>query len=193
MNLENSKFFKNYGYAVIVSGVVFLGALLSWFLIISPLYANTQQSKVQLDAKNQEYTALKDKKSKLDQLKSQETELKAQATLVSNALPKDEEIGRLFIQLDALAKASNGTLRSVTKTIATATAAPTSTASLDSAGISKTVYSLPLELPTYFDLKTFIASSQSALRLFSINDFNISASNAGALTINLTANSYTRK
>lgn len=191
MNLNKDNFFKSYGYAVILGLCTIFGAILVWFLIISPLYKSVGKAGKELASKEQQYTDLKDKKSKLDELKDKEAELKKQAAIVSNALPKDEEIGRLFIQLDALAKASNGKLRSVTKSnIATVTG---DTSNLSASGITKTVYTLPLDLPTYFDLKSFIASSSSALRLFSIDDFNISASNAGALTVSLTANSYTRK
>lgn len=190
MNLENNKFLKTYSYALTVGLSVFVATIAAYFLIISPLYKNTQKAGVELAAKEQKYADLKDKKEKLDSLKGQEAELKKQAEVVSNALPKEEEVGRFFIQLDALATSSNGKLKSVTKTT---TSADTSSSAISSAGITKTVYTLPLELPTYFDLKSFIENSHSALRLFSINDFNITASNAGALSVSLTANSYTRK
>jgi len=190
MNLSDDKFMKKYGYSVILGIVTVLGAIIVWFVIIGPLYANTQKSKAELEVKEAQYTALKNKKDKLDELKDKEDELKKQAATVTSALPKEEEIGRLFIQLDGLAKASNGKLKSVTKS--TATTATGNTTNLSSAGITKTVYNMPIELPMYFDLKSFIANSQSALRLFNINDFNITATNAGMLTVNLTANSYTR-
>lgn len=190
MNLSDDKFLKNYGYAIMLGGITVFGALMLFFLIVKPLYLSTEKAKTDLTAKEHQYKALVDKKAKLDELKDREEELKKQAAIVSNALPKEEEIGRLFIQLDGLAVSSNGKLKSVTKTT---TSTNTSGSAISSAGIVKTVYTLPLELPTYFDLKSFIASSQSALRLFSINDFNITASNAGALSVSLTANSYTRK
>lgn len=190
MNVMDDKFMQKYGYSIILGAVTVLGALLVGFLIIKPLYNNTQKSKAELALKESQYTALKNKKDRLDELKDKEDELKKQAAMVTGALPKEEEIGRLFIQLDGLAKASNGKLKSVTKT--TAVAATGDTTNLSSAGITKTVYNMPLELPMYFDLKSFIANSQSALRLVNINDFNITATNAGALTVNLTANSYTR-
>lgn len=189
MNLEERKLQK-YQYAAVVAGLTFLGAIAVWFIVLSPLYTSTKNAGVELAAKDQNYKDLVAKKEKLDKLKDQEAELKKQAATVSNALPKNEEIGRLFIQLDALAKNSNGKLRSVVKSgVAGATPAAND---LSSTGITKTVYTLPLDLPTYFDLKNFIKSSETALRLFSINDFNIAASDAGALTVTLTANSYTR-
>jgi len=191
MNIGNDKFMKKYGYSLILGMATILGAIIVWFLIISPLYTNTQKSKTELALKETEYAALQNKKDKLDSLKDKEDELKKQAATVTGALPKEEEIGRLFIQLDGLAKESNGKLKSVTKT-AGVTTATGDTTSLSSTGITKTVYTLPLELPTYFDLKSFIANSDSALRLFNINDFNITATPAGTLTVNLTANSYTR-
>lgn len=188
MNLEN-KTLKTYSYALILGFSTIVGAVIIYFLVVSPLYASTQKSGVELETKEAKYTELTNKKNKLNELKDKEEELKKQAAVVSNALPKEEEIGRLFIQLDGLAKSSNGTLKSVTKSAGSTT---TDTTELSTAGINKTIYSLPLDLPTYFDLKTFIADSGAALRLFSINDFNITASDAGALTVNLTANSYTR-
>jgi len=189
MSTDN-KFLKTYGYALAVGSITFVGAIVAYFLIIGPLYKNTEKSKLELTAKEEKYDGLVTKKARLDELKDKEAELKAQAVVVSNALPKEEEVGRMFIQLDALAKSSNGTLKSVSKST---TATADSTGNLDSAGITKTVYTLPLDLPTYFDLKSFIANSSSALRLFSIGDFSISASPEGSMTVNLTANSYTRK
>ena len=190
MNTKSDKFLKNYGYALIVSGSLFVVTILTWFLIISPLYTNVKKSGAELASKEQQYTDLTNKKNRLDELKDKEVELKKQATIVSNALPKNEDIGRLFIQLDALARSSNGVLSSVNKSTTSFDAG--SSTDLPSSGITKTVYTLPLSLPTYFDLKTFISDSQAALRLFNINNFNISASDAGALTVILTANSYTR-
>lgn len=190
MNLKN-KTLKTYRYAIILGASAFVGAIAVYFLVVSPLYKSTQKAGVELATNEQTYKDLVARKAKLDGLKNKEIELKKQAEMVSNALPKEEEIGRMFIQLDGLAKDSNGSLKSVTKSSAGASA--DSSADIASTGITKTVYSLPLTLPTYFDLKSFIANSSSALRLFSINDFNISATDAGAMTVNLTANSYTRK
>jgi Tfp pilus assembly protein PilO len=190
MNTEN-KTLKTYKYALILGASTLVGTVAVYFLIVSPLYKKMEQAGLELTAKEETYEGLVAKKAKLDGLKDKEAELKKQAEMVSNALPKEEEIGRMFIQLDALAKSSNGVLRSVSKSNAGAVAE--SSADIASAGITKTIYSLPLTLPTYYDLKTFIADSRSALRLFSINDFNISASDAGAMTVSLTANSYTRK
>jgi len=190
MNLENKRF-KAYSYALILGACVIVGTLGVWFLIVSPLYKTTQRAGTELTTKENKYSELTNKKDRLDELKDKEVELKKQAEIVSNALPKEEEIGRLFIQLDGLVRTSNGKLKSVSKS--TSVSDTGNTSNLDSAGIVKTVYSLPLDLPTYYDLKSFILNSSSALRLFSINDFNITATDAGALTVNLTANSYTRK
>lgn len=189
MNLDDNKLFKSYGFAIILGAITFFGAIGVYFLIISPMYKSTQKSKIELTAKEQEYTTLTRKKEKLDGLKDKEEELKKQATLVSNALPKEEDVGRLFIQLDGLVRASNGNLKSVS----TPTAPVSTDANLASAGITKTAFSLPLDLPTYFDLKSFITNSTSALRLLSISDITISASDSGAMNVNITANSYTRK
>ena len=190
MKIEQSKFFKSYGYAVILGVVTFFGAIGIYFFIISPLYTNTQKSGVELSVKEKEYESLQAKKSKLDSLKGKQEELKKQAAVVSNALPKEEDVGRLFIQLDGLVRASSGTLKSVTTVSVNTNTGDT--ANLAAAGITKTVFTLPLELPSYFDLKSFISDSKSALRLLSISDFNISATDSGALNVNLTANSYTR-
>jgi Tfp pilus assembly protein PilO len=189
MNTEN-KILKTYKYSLSLGAITLVGAIAIGFLVISPLYKKTQSSATELAAKEVQYEELVVKKTKLDGLKDKEAELKKQAALVSDALPKDEEVGRMFIQLDALAKASNGSLKSVSKT--TANVSTDTSADLSSAGITKTVYSLPLTLPTYFDLKSFIANADSALRLISINDLNISASDTGSITVNLTANAYTR-
>jgi len=188
MNNDN-KFLKTYQYALVLGAVTLVGAIAVYFLAIAPLYKKTQAAGIELTTKEQKYDDLVAKKKKLDGLKDREAELKKQAEMVSNALPKQEEVGRMFIQLDALAKSSNGSLRSVSKSTA---AAADANASLSATGITKTTYTLPLSLPTYYDLKNFIANSDQALRLFSINDISIAATDAGAMTVNLTANAYTR-
>lgn len=186
----DEKNMQKYKYFLTLLGITVVGTIAVWFLVLSPLIKTTSSAGTELKSKQTEYDSLVAKKNKLDTLKDQEAELKAKAETVSNALPSSEEIGRLFIQLDGLAQSSNGKLKSVTKVSTTTEDA--SASNLASAGITKNVYSLPLDLPSYFDLKSFIANSQSALRLFSINDFSISASDSGALTVGLTANSYTR-
>lgn len=188
MKTEN-KNFEKYKYALIVGVSTLIGALVLLFLVISPLYSKVTTTGDELDQAKQELTALENKKSKLDELKDRESELVAEAAKVSDALPTAEEVGRLFIQLDALATTSGGVLESVDKV--TATTAIDST-DLTASGITTSSYDLKLTFPSYYNLKNFISSSESALRLVSIDSFDISADETGILQVNLTINSYTR-
>lgn len=176
--------FGKYNYAAIVVGAIVVGSLLASLVVIKPLASNL----INLNKKNKEKSIqlqeLQAKEQVLLEKKDQEAQLAEDSETVSNALPSENEIGGLFIQLDAIAKASGGSLKSVMQTTG------------GTSGMSKNIvensYSIPLEMPTYFALKQFMTSADSALRLLTIESMKIDASDSGSLTVNLIAKSYAR-
>jgi len=185
---------NKYNYAIMLGVAGFIGVVLISLFIIKPLYNNSAKLKLEASAKDARYQSLEKKKSSLSALKVKEAELKAQASVVADALPADKEVGKLFIQLDELVAQSSGTLQSVTEIEGSLDYSGQTTSTetgLDS--IQKYTYALPVLLPDYTSFKKFISKSESALRLFSIKSIDISAGDTGNINATVTANTFTRK
>jgi len=182
---------KKYNYALIVGAVTFFGTLLLLGFVIYPLYGLASTVTKEYDQKNQELTDLKNKKVVLDKLKNEESTLRKQADTVASALPESKDVGRLFIQIDALAKNSNGTIKSVTGSNGTVTTA-TKSAGTGFTGIQKYTYTVPVSFKSYTDMKNFISQSKNALRLLNIDNVGITAGDTGSMDVNMTITTYAR-
>jgi Tfp pilus assembly protein PilO len=174
---------KKYNYAIIVGAVTFVGLIIVVFAIIRPLYLKSQALTAEVKAKQATLDQLKDKKQKLAALKDREAELKQDAETVQAALPDSAEVGRLFIQINEMVKATGGNVSSVS-------GSPVPQG--DTGVISKVNYTVPVSFPNYFNFKDFVIKSEQALRLFDITDFSISTAN-GSVSSSLSANTYVRK
>lgn len=174
---------KKYYYVFgLVAGTFVVVLILSLF-VIKPLVSTVLSMNEENNNLNTTLISLKAKQEALNKLKGQETQLENDSQTVSNALPTQADIGRLFIQLDSIAKASGGNLKSVTTS---------SSADNTANGVTAITYSIPLDMPNYFAFKQFITNAQGALRLLSIDGVGVNASSTGALTLNISARSYTR-
>ena len=173
----------NYFLTVVVGTVV--GLILTGFFVIQPLYNTATKVAAEKKTKEATLSEMKARLEVLNKLSDQEEKLKADSQTVSNSLPTQEDIGRLFIQLDSIAKQSGGNLKSVSQITGQSVDA-------SGAGFTEQSYSIPLEMSSYFALKQFITNASDALRLLSISDLKIDANDAGALTVNMTAKSYVR-
>jgi Tfp pilus assembly protein PilO len=177
---------NEYNYALYLGLGTAVVALFVSFIIIKPLFDKNSELRNTKSTQNAKLEKLLEKEKVLVSLKDKSSEIKTNSERVSSALPSSSDIGRLFIQLDELAKISGGSLKSVgtnTNTVSETQAIP---------GINELTYSLPLDMPSYFALKKFFESSEEALRLLSITDVRIDSSDSGALSVNLSAKSYTR-
>ncbi len=175
-----------YNYAVIVASGAAVALLLAGIFIVKPLLETVGKMDKEKQAKSATLAEMKKRESVLLGLKDQEDQLTKDSETITNALPTQADIGRLFIQLDTLAKDSGGTLKSVSQTNTQAPAKSTFS------GVAENTYSIPVEMPTYFALKQFIANSKDALRLLSIENLKISSTEAGQLSVSITAKSYAR-
>lgn len=183
----------NYAYIIWLSvGVVVVVILLSFF-VIKPSINKAKTLNQDVTTKKAELQALEDKKSKLDSLKDKEDELKADAETVKNALPESKDAGRLFIQIDKLAKENGGTVKSVNEgTQVDPGQAGVSSSATGLAGIQKLTYSTPIDFNSYFSFKDFITKSETALRLVNIDNYSIKANEAGLLNVNLNVTTFVR-
>lgn len=178
---------KKYYYSIILGVCTLLGLLVGVFLIIRPLYSNSQKITKEYKEKTAILDELKDKKAKLEELKSKEEQLKADAEKVEAALPQAKDVGRLFIEVDQVAKESSGSVKSVSEGSGV-NSTPTSE------GINKISYSVPASFPDYFKLKEFIMRTEQALRIVDISGLDMTtAQTGGAMDVKFTANTYVRK
>jgi len=190
----NNLFKTNYSYIIWVSLGTVVVVLLIAFLVIKPSISKAKTTNLELTARKTELQALEDKKSKLDTLKDKEEELKADAETVKNALPENKDAGRLFIQIDKLAKENGGTVKSVNEGSNTGSADQTGVASTATGleGVQKLTYSAPIDFNSYFNFKDFITKSETALRLVNIDNFSIKSNETGLLATNLNFTTYVR-
>ena len=177
---------NDYQYASVLGVSVLVGVIIISLFILRPLYAKNIEMRAEKNKRTVALEALQERERVLLGLKDKAEEIKEESERVSKALPASDDIGRLFIQLDELAKISGGDLSGVSSENSTASD------SVTSAGVGVTRYSLPLEEPSYFAFKKFLESSEEALRLLSINDVRVDSSESGILSINLNVESYTR-
>ncbi len=175
-----------YNYAAIVAGGTVAALLFAGIFVMKPLIETVGKMDKEKQVRAATLADMKKRESVLLGLKDQEDQLTKDSETITNALPTQADIGRLFIQLDTLAKESGGTLKSVSQT--NKQEASKSTFS----GVIENSYSIPVEMPTYFALKEFISNSKDALRLLSIENLKISSTDTGQLSVGITAKSYAR-
>jgi Tfp pilus assembly protein PilO len=177
---------SEYNFAILLGAGALVVGLILIFAIIKPLYDKNSEMRQEKTKREAELTRLQNREKVLLSLKDRAADIREDSERVSRALPTSSDIGRLFIQLDELAKVSGGNLKSVSESNSTTTGA------LVSPGVTATEYSLPMEMPSYFALKKFFESSEEALRLLSIDNIRIDANEAGAMSVNISAKAYKR-
>lgn len=181
---DKNDIYKKYRYAISLGVAIFIGLILSSFLVVRPMYLKTKSLFSEASARKKESTYLKDKKSKLLELSKRESEILEEEKKVSIALPASNEVGRIFIQLDQLVLESGGTTQSIYK----------SGSQMSVAGeIVATSYSIPTSFPNYFAYKEFLDKSASALRLLNLQKIQIYAGQDGRITSNLITETFSRK
>ncbi len=185
---------NKYIYATTMGIILVLAVILLSLFVIKPLYGSAKKVTTDVKDKQEELQKLEEKKVKLEGLKDREEELKAQSEKISDALPQTKDVGRLFIQINDTATGSSGSVKSVNEgsggVDVAASPAPTEQQAVGS--IQRTTYSVPIDFGTYFDWKNFVGKVETALRLVSIGDFSVRASEAGAINSNITITTYTR-
>jgi len=191
--VENRITKHKYFFSTAVFAATGIAAFILFFVVISPFFSKAQELTDEAKAKQDELSYLEDKKVKLEALKSREEDLKKDAELVRNALPEQKDVGRLFIQLDNMAKTSGGNLNAVTESSgALAAATTTDTVGSPSVGIQKITYTLPIDFKDYFGFKDFINKAESALRILAVEDFSLNASGTGGVSATINAATYVR-
>ncbi|MEI7690740.1 MAG: type 4a pilus biogenesis protein PilO [bacterium] len=184
----------SFGYIIWLSVGTILVVLLLSFFVIKPSVNKAKTLSADVKVKKTELKALEDKKIKLDGLKDKEEELKADAETVKNALPEIKDAGRLFIQIDKLAKENGGVVKSINEgsTSETTNQGDVSQVPTGMLDIQKLTYAAPIDFNSYFSFKEFLTKSESALRLVNIDSFSIKVNETGSLAVNLMVTTYVR-
>jgi Tfp pilus assembly protein PilO len=191
--VENKITKNKYFYSVTVIILTVVVTLGLFFLLIMPFFNKAKELTAETSLKKQELEKLEEKKSKLEELKTREEELKLQAEKVENALPTEKDVGRLFIQLDNLARGNGGTVASVSEGGNVTTTKVTPDTGEGGPTIERVSYTFPVDFGTYFNLKDFVTKSETALRLLAIKGLTINASNEGKIGSNFSIDTYIRK
>lgn len=195
MELEKNNLNKKYLYFLSVISLTVLSVLLLFFLAIRPLYNSNKSFSAELKSKKENLTYLEDKKSKLDGLKSREAELNEDAKKVAAALPTEKDAGRIFIQFDQIANSVGAKLTSVSEAGSGSSAGSTTSTTTTNvgAGLTKISYSAPITLPGYSNFIDILNRAEGALRIFKIDNINLSADQSGAnMTTNLQVSTFVR-
>lgn len=193
--VDNKLTRNKYFYSTAVFAVTAVAVVILFFVVINPFFTKAQELTTEAKAKQTELKKLEDKKVKLEALKSREDELKKDAETVRNALPEQKDVGRLFIEFDNMAKASGGSIRSITEAAGgTAGTEPTATTvGSASSGLQKISYTIPVDFTDYFGFKDFVTKAETALRIIGVNDFSVNVGETGGgISASLNTTTYVR-
>jgi len=183
--------FKQYKYAIIASVSTSLVAIIAIFIIIIPLYQATNAKAKEQEAVGKTLKYLQEKEVVLNNLKTQEEDLKKTSEKISAALPPDNDVGPLFIQLSELIVANGGKINGISGSGMESTAT-TQEKMTSMVNLKKFTYVLPIEFSGYSLMKSFIAESKKALRLIEVSSIVVAASDNGKMNATITINTYAR-
>jgi Tfp pilus assembly protein PilO len=182
--------FEEYKYAALMIGGGILVAILLVSLIGIPIWKDMQKNTATAKARQDEYKMLSDKLENLKKLSEKEKELKEKNAKVLAALPEDKDVSRLFVQFENIATQSGLTVKQVSEggAAGTATQAPASTTTGD---IIPVVYQVSATSKDYNSLKTALTNFEKALRIVSIDSFDVTNGESG-MNINFNITTYKR-
>lgn len=125
--------------------------------------------------------------SVLKDSRAREAELEQKNNLISSALPNTDEASRLFYQIEAVAKASNVSVSSVTE----GSSEEALTVAEGKGLVIPINYSVKGSSRSYRDLRVFLEKTSNSLRIISINSIDIRVQEGG-LSFDININTYKR-
>lgn len=185
--VEEKNLTKYYIFLVVA---IFL-SMLSFFLIMRPIYKDIKNKASIIDVKSWNLNVLKKKDEKLKELSSRSDEIKKSAEKVKAALPEGKDKARLFIEFEGLASSSGLTLISANEQTSTVDSSSTSGDKQGSvSGVSEVEYKLELKgSPEGFLI--FLINSQKALRILRLDKIEVSEKEGDSnLDINITLSAF---
>lgn len=163
--------FGEYKYPILMIGGSIIVAILLVSLIGLPLWNDLKKNTGDIKTTKSELDLLTEKLVNLKGLSSREAELKTKNEKVLAALPEDKDISRLFVQYENIAAQSGITVKKVSE--GSESAAPT-TGNESSELIIPVTYKIIGNATDYMAFKNSLTNFEKALRLVSIDSFDIS-------------------
>lgn len=159
---------------MIVAGGTVVLALVIIFAVIRPMWATTSKTLDDIKVKKETMTKLSEKLENLKSLKTKEADLKEKNAKVLAALPKDNDVARLFVQLEEIAAQSGVT---VSQTSEQGAAVGSSTNTVSASLVKPVSYQLSASANSYEALKNTLNKFEQALRILSISSIDVSKNN----------------
>ncbi len=188
-----NKKLEKYYWILGVVGITLIALFVFIYFLMAPLVKGIGASGKDLKANKQNLTFLKDKLDKLRVLKDKESELKSQERVVNGAIPAQKDVGGLFVQIEGMIAASQGSTMGIKEADAgsgtSSSTAPSDSSSpgsgsapvqqQNSAGgisLSSADYSYDVTFPSYANFKSFLGISENAHRFIYLNNFKVDTS-----------------
>lgn len=199
---ENSQI-QEYKYPVAIVSLAILAAIIVLVFMVRPLFNDIQEQSRIINEKRLVLEKKEEKLKNLKLLSEKEELLKKENERVLAALPNDNEVARLFVQLERIAAESGLTIQSVSGGSAAEGFSNEQAADqlvdefpIEPAGpeIVAISYQLSGSSDSYQSFKNTLAKMETALRILNISEFSISGESQGAgdFSVSLTINTYKR-
>lgn len=160
---------EEYKLPVILVGGSVIISLLLVLLLGRPLWNGMQQKKIEVKSKREVLAVLEEKLENLKKLESRKEELKEKNAKVLAALPTNKDVARLFVQFENAATQSGVTVKQVSESGDAET-------NQQSSVVNKLVYQVTSTTGGYSALKTALSKFETALRLLSISEMDLTSS-----------------
>jgi Tfp pilus assembly protein PilO len=164
--VENKSKLKDYQNSIIVIVAAIFISLILVFLVLVPGWKSMTKTSEELKSAKTEQDRLVQKLENLKGLKEKEAQLKEQNAKVLAAIPVDNDVSRLFVEFEGIARDSGLTIKTVTE----------DPGSENKGLIIPVAYTVLTDAPNYPALRDALSKFEKALRLISINGVTVSAS-----------------
>lgn len=171
---------ENYMYpAAMVVGAVLVSIFIGFFIIKAQYNAGVKLS-ADIKEKEENLQKLETKLTKLQELKSKEAELIQKKDRVLAALPQDQDVSRLFVEVEKMISDTGAFVESAKEGSGVQTASSaTATTNVNMPGIKNYSYNIDFTTSTYESIKNSLDNMEKALRLVNLDSFKISTDASG--------------
>lgn len=155
--------------------------LVAVFFILKPLFIKVSSLQVEMKNEQAKHQALLEKINTLQALKGEYEKLEKEAIMANAAIPSEEGVGELFVQLENLAKSTGLSLKSFKKEKPqTQSPSPGGQGSLseDFSGLNSFDFTLTTA-GTYISFKNFLEALEKNIRPLKINSINFNKPSFG--------------
>jgi Tfp pilus assembly protein PilO len=187
---KNTKI-NEYSYIVAVMGGAMLVALILVLVAGKPLYLSLKQTNRELDEKKLVLEKLETNLVNLKGLASRKVEIEERNKKVLAALPANQDVPRLFVQMERIASGAGLQITNVSEGSSADSAAQTSPIGV--ATITPHFYTITGKAENYGSLKTSLQKIETGLRLVSVEKLDIQSAQSGkGLSVNFIVKTYSR-